>query len=112
MRLLRRAAPPARRPHPNARVEVVLQQIVSLRAAAARNETALDEQHAAAARISREIARNSSSDWSDARRGNLAAVNAEIARLNTETAELHAQISELAAKLSDDDLLWLDPARP
>jgi chromosome segregation ATPase len=111
VRLFRRHPAPVRVPHPDARVEVVLQQIISLRAAAARNEAALDQHHKAITRISGEIARNSGSNWNSVRRESIAGANAEITRLNMETAELHAQISELTAKLSDDDLLWLNARR-
>lgn len=88
-----------------------LQQVISLRRAAGRNEDMLDGYRRQVARISEVIGRNSSSSNNPGRRSDIAHMNAEIARLNGETAELHEQIRELCAKLADDDLLWLDPRR-
>jgi hypothetical protein len=110
MRLFRRhPEPPSRDPHPNPRVEVQLQQIISLRRAAARNEGLLDAYRTGITRVNGVIGANSGSDFNEDRRRDIDEMNTEITRLTGETAELHGQIAELCAKLADDDLLWLDP---
>ena len=102
---------PPREPHPDPRVEVQLQQVLSLRRAAGRNEQVLDGHHARHASVTDTAARHPTWDGHLRRLAEIGRINAEIARLNAETAELHAQVQELCAKVSDDDLLWLEPRR-
>ena len=111
MRLTRRhPEPPPRDPHPNPRVEVQLQQIISMRRAAGRNEDMLDDYRRRITGLNDHIAKHVGSDYLDRRRNEVERSNTEIKRLNRETAEIHDQIRELCAKLADDDLLWLDPS--
>lgn len=107
----RRPEPPPRDPHPNARVEVQLQQVISLRTAAARNEATLDQHAAAVRRLTEMTTDHPTYDGHLRRISEIERVNREITRLNRETAELHGQVAEICAKLSDDDLLWLDMRR-
>ena len=100
-----------RTPHPNARVEVALQQIISLRRAAARNEQLLDQYRDYVKDMTNNLRRRTGKMYNEERNDwheEIERLNHESNRLNNETAELHSQIGELCAKLSDDDLLWLD----
>ena len=103
--------PPERTPHPNARVEVALQQIISLRRAAARKEQLLDQYHEYIEDMADNLRRRTGKMYTEDRknwREEIERLNHEINRLNNEAAELHSQIGEECAKLSDDDLLWLE----
>lgn len=104
--------PSARQPASDPRVEVQLQQVISLRRAAGRNETALDQCAAGIAELTDMTVKHPT--WAGhAERGyEIERLQREIKRLNRETAELHAQIQEVVAKLSDEDLLWLEPSPP
>ena len=108
--LKRRPRPsPAREPHPDPRVEVQLQQILSLRRSADRNERLLDGHHDNHARLAATVAKHPTWDGHRQRLAEIDRLNGEIARLNLETAELHAQAQELCAKVGGDDLMWLEP---
>lgn len=107
----RSTSPPPRRAHPDPRVEVQLQRIISLRRAAQRNEDQLDEFQQELGHANRTAARNpGGSDTKRYRLREIDRLNEEITRLNRETADLHDQIGALCDKLTADDLLWLDPA--
>jgi hypothetical protein len=105
-------APPARQPASDPRVEAQLQQVISLRRAAGRNETALDQCAGGIAELTDTMVRHPTSAGHMERRYEVERLQREIGRLNRETAEYHAQIQEIIAKLSDDDLIWLEPSPP
>ena len=98
---------PARTPHPDPRTEVKLQQILSLRRAASRNDRQLDELNASLANLTETVGRHPGRDYHLRRLEEIRRLNGEIRRLNRENAELHDQIAELCAKLDDSDLAFL-----
>ena len=103
----RTAAPREREPHPDPRVEVQLQQVLSLLRAAQGNEGMLDRIRANHALVSEMVARHPTWDGHVKRLAEIQRLNAEIARLNEETAALHAKVQELCSAISDNDLTFL-----
>jgi chromosome segregation ATPase len=100
---------PERTPHPDPATEIQLQQIVSLRRAAARNEQLLDEYTAQVRELNATISKHPTWSGHSTRWKQITNLNAHIERLNAENPELHDRIAELSAKISDTDLAYLDP---
>lgn len=101
--------PLERSPHPDAGTEIKLQQILSLRRAAVRNETLLDQYSADIAMMNAYVSKHPTFDGHAIRARQAEHLNGEIARLNAENRELHDRIAELSAKLDDADLAFLEP---
>lgn len=105
----RQPAPPReRRPHPNPRTEIQLQQILSLRRAAERNEELLDRLHGNLAEVSDKVSRHPTWDGHGRRLDEIDRLNGEIARLGAENKVLHERIAELSAPVDDTDLAFLE----
>jgi hypothetical protein len=101
---------PARRPHPDPRIEAELQRIISLRSSIARQEDAAAHATAEAVRADRQAGRveQHGPHHSDHYAQRAQKLRAIAAQAEAEITSIHDEIAKRIAALSDDDLLWLD----
>ena len=112
MSLFRRTAPapPARRPHPDPRVEAELQRIISLRKAIARKEADLGQIQAMVAKLRDSARQNPNTDTTCGEGGRLDQIRdyqRETEDLEAGVAGLHDEIAKRITALSDTDIAYL-----
>lgn len=103
----RRKEPPARRPHPDARVEAELQRIISLRTAIARKEDLAARNHEQITALRQMVAKHPTWDGLKERKTQIAALLAETDGLDRDVTGLHDEIAKRIAALSDTDVAYL-----
>jgi hypothetical protein len=100
--------PPARKPHPDPRIEAELQRIISLRKTVARKEELLAGDHLQITRMRERLSRRPTWDAATPVRQQIDGLLAETQTLEREVTQLHDDIAGRIAKLDDTDLAWLE----
>ena len=108
-----RRKPPAaaRKSHPDARVEVELQRIISLRKVIARKEDLLARDHEQIDALRHTTTRHPTWDGHGDRKRQIQALLDETQVLDAEVAKLHDDIAARVSILADTDLAYLEADR-
>lgn len=106
---MRRKSPAAeRKPHPDARVEVELQRIISLRKVIARKEDLLASDHKQLDALRDTVTRHPTWDGHTRRQQQIRTLLDETQVLDAEVAKLHDDIAARVSVLTDTDLAYLE----
>jgi hypothetical protein len=108
----KRQPEPQRRPHPDARIEVQLQRIRSLRLAVERKEELLAETQQQLIDLRDYTARHPGSENHHRRLSLIGTLLDDLKDLDAEVARLHDDIAGRCDALSDTDLAYLDAYYP